>query len=431
MPLLHGTSVKCDLDGDIRRFRKDTSLENFAELKKYLEDVYEKGDLVIKYKDDEGDLVTMANERDLDEASDVTCNPGMMRLKLFVKEASSKVKKEQYPMETVIKGGALEPMWLLKQYKKASKAQWKEAKEANKEALRLKPWKTQGDKPGNPVKQMARFVNHVTLQEGEKIPAGERRTKTWRVRNDSPRTWPEGPIQLVYVSGNAADRLSPEDAYPVEAKLAPGEETLLSVDITAPSAPGLYQGFWRLRGPKGCKFGQRLGCSILVNADEALISDLDPDSSSDPDLVENEDSDGFVDLGPSSGRSESENELQPVDRKCGARDKWAKELASLRQAGFDNDGLSLKLLKKYDGNVAKTAKKLAKKNLKCVKKVTKTVRKLEDLTIRQAKLFAAPSSAGGAPATNAPSPAGKKNEVADTLNDCDCAGVVLPVVPQE
>lgn len=395
--------VKCDLDGDIRRFSQDEPLV-YADLKKHLEDVYEKGNLVIKYQDDEGDLVTIANERDLVEAR--ACVPdSFWRFKLFVKEASSKVKKEQHLTETGIKGDALEPMWLLKQYKKASKAQWKEAKQANKDALLLKPWKTQGDKPGNPVKQMARFVNHVTLQEGEKIPAGERCTKTWRVRNDSPRSWPEGPIQLVYVSGNAADRLSLEETYPVEAKLAPGEETLLSVDITAPSAPGLYQGFWRLRGPKGCKFGQRLGCSILVNADEAVISDSDPDSSSDPDLVDTDDSDGFVDLG-----SETET---TVAREPGRRTKWAKELAALKQAGFDNEGLSLKMLKKCDGNVAKAAKKLAKKNLKCVKKVTQTVKKLEDLTIKQAKLFAAPSGPGCASDKNAAAAEGRKNEVAN------------------
>lgn len=401
--------VKCDLDGDIRRFSQDEPLV-YADLKKHLADVYEKGDLVIKYQDDEGDLVTIANERDLLEAR--ACVPdSFWRFKLFVKEASSHIKKEQHLMESDIKGDALEPMsqlklhekmWLLKQYKKASKAQWKEAKQANKDALLLKPWRTQGDKPGNPVKQMARFVDHVTLQEGEKIPAGERCTKTWRVRNDSPRAWPEGPIQLVYVSGNAADRLSPEETYPVEAKLAPGEETLLSVDITAPSAPGLYQGFWRLRGPKGCKFGQRLGCSILVNADEVVISDSDPDSSSDPDLVDTDDSDGFVDLG-----SETE---KTVAREPGRRTKWAKELAALKQAGFDNEGLSLKMLKKCDGNVAKAAKKLAKKNLKCVKKVTKTVKKLEDLTIKQAKLFASPSGPGCASDKNAVSAEDKKNQ---------------------
>uniref|UniRef100_A0A7S0MRM9 PB1 domain-containing protein n=1 Tax=Pyramimonas obovata TaxID=1411642 RepID=A0A7S0MRM9_9CHLO len=365
--------VKCDLEGDIRRFSLEEPLA-YDELKKHLETIYEMGELVIKYKDDEDDLVTIASERDLVEAR--TCvQDSFWRLKLFVKEPSKKEKKEKRPEETVTKG---DPLWLLKQYKKAQKAQWKEVKQVNKEVLNMKPWKAQSEKQGNPVKQMARFVDHVTLQEGEKIPAGERCTKTWRVRNDSPRAWPDGPIELVYVSGKASDRLTPQDAYPVEAKLAPGEETELSVEITAPTAPGLYQGFWRLRGPKGCKFGQRLGCSVLVKDDEAVISDSDHDSSEE-DVVasEDEDSDGFVDLGSSN------DEQQPIPN-----DKWAKELAALRQAGFDNDKLSLKMLKKCNGNVAKVAKKLAKKNLKCVKKVTKTVKKLEDLTLKQAKLFA-------------------------------------------
>jgi hypothetical protein len=50
----------------------------------------------------------------------------------------------------------------------------------------------QAEKLGNPVKAMARFVSHVTLPEGEKLPAGARVTKVWRVRNDSPRPWPPG-----------------------------------------------------------------------------------------------------------------------------------------------------------------------------------------------------------------------------------------------
>jgi len=325
---------------------------------------------------------------------------------LSVKETSKKAKKDKIRDDSpnnAVGNDSLEPLWLLKQYKKAQKAQWKEAKQVNKDGLLYQQLKkAQGEKPGNPVKAMARFVNHVTLQEGEKIPAGERCKKTWRVRNDSPRTWPDGPIELVYVSGKSADRLSAEEAYPVEAKLAPGEETEISVEIAAPSAPGLYQGFWRLRGPKGCKFGQRLACSVLVKADEAVISDSDPDSSSDEDVVTDEngdDSDGFVDLGLDD---------QPI-----SQDKWAKELAALKQAGFDNDKLSLKMLKKCNGNVAKVAKKLAKKNLKCVKKVNKTVKKLEDLTLKQAKLFAATSPSPPDKNVSAPVEVGKKIEAAD------------------
>lgn len=392
--------VKCDLEGDIRRFSLEEPVA-FHELKKHLETIYEMGELVIKYKDDEDDLVTIGNERDLQEAR--SCVQGSLwRLTLLIKETLKKEKKSKTRNESPnehVGTDSLEPLWLLKQYKKAQKAHWKEAKQVNKDALLCQRFKkAQDEKPGNPVKAMARFVNHVTLQEGEKIPAGERCIKTWRVRNDSPRSWPDGPIELVYVSGKAADRLSPEETYPVEAKLAPGEETEISVEIVAPSAPGLYQGFWRLRGPKGCKFGQRLACSVLVKGDETVISDSDPDSSEEDEAEHGEDSDGFVDLG--------------LDEQPNSQQKWSKELASLKQAGFDNDKLSLKLLKKCNGDVAKVAKKLAKKNLKCAKKVNKTVKKLEDLTLKQAKLFATVSPSLGKP-EGISQGADKKNEAAD------------------
>eukprot|EP00959_Pyramimonas_sp_CCMP1952_P080988 1692074-Pyramimonas_sp.AAC.1 len=115
-------------------------------------------------------------------------------------------------------------------------------------------------------------------------------------------------------------------------------------------------------------------------------------------VTENEDSDGFVDLG---------SDGQPI-----SHEKWLKELAALKQAGFDNDKLSVKMLKKCNGDVAKVAKKLAKKNLKCVKKVTKTVKKLEDLTIKQAKLFASPNASSD---KNVSAEADKRMEAAGVL----------------
>lgn len=103
---------------------------------------------------------------------------------------------------------------------------------------------------------------------GENLVSGSTCNKVWRVRNDSQQPWPLG-AKLVYVSGKAADRLSPQDSYPVSVALAPGQEADISVEIVAPAAPGKYEAFWRLQGPKGKKFGQRLGCSILVRSPDA------------------------------------------------------------------------------------------------------------------------------------------------------------------
>jgi len=454
--------VKCDLEGDVRRFCLDEPLV-FVELKKHLETIYDMGELVIRYKDDEDDLVTVAAEADLLEARNLFDKDALFRFKLFKKEPlkaekkekkekqEKKVKKEkqekQEKQEKKEKlcdetstpkdetGNQLQLIRLLSQFKDANKAQWKEVKQVSKEALKqvskeaLKTWKAssqasaqassqapaqapaQAEKLGNPVKAMARFVSHVTLPEGEKLPAGAPVTKVWRVRNDSPRPWPPGPIELVYVSGKAADRLSAEHAYPVEIhSLPPGQETDLSVEITTPTKPGLYQAFWRLRGPKGNKFGQRLSCSVLVkDNDDVVVSESDTSFDTDSDGVvseiENEDdSDGFVDVGDKFEKSE------PSGKKC----KWVEQLAVLKEAGFDDAKLGMKMLKKCKGDVAKAAKKLAKKNLK---KATKAAKKLEDMAIKQAKY----------------SPGAKTDKVADKVAAADVAPVEMAdkVVPAQ
>lgn len=49
--------------------------------------------------------------------------------------------------------------------------------------------------------------------------------------------------------------------------VAPGEETDITVGITAPSKPGRYVSYWRLSQTDGSRFGQRVWADIVVATD--------------------------------------------------------------------------------------------------------------------------------------------------------------------
>lgn len=44
----------------------------------------------------------------------------------------------------------------------------------------------------------------------------------------------------------------------IQKVLQPGEEMDISVPLVAPNAPGRYTAYFRLAGPEGKKFGQRV-----------------------------------------------------------------------------------------------------------------------------------------------------------------------------
>jgi len=252
--------------------------------------------------------------------------------------------------------------WLIKQLRNAGKEERRQS--AVPGLCRQDNGDKKQEKVGNPVKQMARFVSHITLTEGENLVSGSTCNKVWRVRNDSQQPWPLG-AKLVYVSGKAADRLSPQDSYPVSVALAPGQEADISVEIVAPAAPGKYEAFWRLQGPKGKKFGQRLGCSILVTGKDTVTSlDSAEDDESESD---NELSDGFVDVGPKPAKAE--------------KNQWDPQLSLLHEMGFTDEKRCIKFLRKFNGNIDKTAEKLTRKD-PVKKKVAKASKLLAQLATK-------------------------------------------------
>ncbi|MGA9531354.1 MAG: NBR1-Ig-like domain-containing protein [Anaerolineales bacterium] len=97
----------------------------------------------------------------------------------------------------------------------------------------------------------AAFVSDVTIEDGHDLDKGENFTKTWRLRNAGTCTW-SSSYSLVFDHG---DQMSAPAAVALTGTVAPGATVDLSVNMTAPNSPGVYQGFWKLRNNGGVLYG--------------------------------------------------------------------------------------------------------------------------------------------------------------------------------
>ena len=91
----------------------------------------------------------------------------------------------------------------------------------------------------------------VTVPDDTQMAPGESFTKTWRLQNTGTCTWTK-TYSLAVFSGDAMNAPS---SVPMPSNVAPGQSVDISVDLTAPSTAGTYQGNWKLRNQEGAWFG--------------------------------------------------------------------------------------------------------------------------------------------------------------------------------
>lgn len=104
-----------------------------------------------------------------------------------------------------------------------------------------------------------------TIPDGSQFQPGTAFTKTWRFLNNGSTTWTRG-YELVHIGEALMGGASPV-VVPVD--VPPNQVVDLSVDLTAPNAPGTYRGYWRLRSPQGEFFGDRVWVEIVVSTTAA------------------------------------------------------------------------------------------------------------------------------------------------------------------
>ncbi len=91
----------------------------------------------------------------------------------------------------------------------------------------------------------------VSIRDYEKLSPGQSFTKTWRLVNAGTCKWTR-LYQVVFFSSNS---MSAQYNHNLNGEVLPGRSVDLSVSMTAPSEPGIYQGNWMLQNEAGGLFG--------------------------------------------------------------------------------------------------------------------------------------------------------------------------------
>ncbi|XP_076874868.1 protein ILRUN-like [Brachyhypopomus gauderio] len=103
------------------------------------------------------------------------------------------------------------------------------------------------------------FVEDVTIGEGESIPPDTPFTKTWRIQNTGPESWPPG-VCLKYIGGDQFGHVN----FVMVRSLDPQEMFDVSVQMRSPVAPGIYQGQWRMCTASGLFYGDVIWVILSV-----------------------------------------------------------------------------------------------------------------------------------------------------------------------
>jgi hypothetical protein len=114
------------------------------------------------------------------------------------------------------------------------------------------------------------FVGDVTVPDGSVFSPGETFTKVWRLKNRGTCAWTID-YKLAFTGGNSmgSTTLAHLPVY-----VGPGQTVDVAVNLTAPSTPGHYTGYWSMKNASGVLFGygdkadKAFYVDIIVRSDE-------------------------------------------------------------------------------------------------------------------------------------------------------------------
>ncbi|HEX7542065.1 MAG TPA: NBR1-Ig-like domain-containing protein [Anaerolineales bacterium] len=97
----------------------------------------------------------------------------------------------------------------------------------------------------------AQFMGDITIQDGTPVAPGAALSKTWRFKNVGTCTWTTS-YAVVFYSGT---KMGAPSVVNLPTSVAPGATVDVTVNMTAPTAPGHYRGYWMLRKASNVLFG--------------------------------------------------------------------------------------------------------------------------------------------------------------------------------
>ncbi len=120
------------------------------------------------------------------------------------------------------------------------------------------PLPTTGSLPTSSCFSMA-FMADVTIPDNTNMTPGQAFTKTWRVRNNGSCAWEVG-FKLNFTGGDVMGG----STLTLDKAVSPGEDTELSVAMTAPTTSGSIRSNWRMSTNTGTYFGDEIYVLIIV-----------------------------------------------------------------------------------------------------------------------------------------------------------------------
>jgi len=110
----------------------------------------------------------------------------------------------------------------------------------------------------------ATLVADVTILYAPLFEAGDRFTKTWRIKNTGSCDWPRG-FKIAYVSGDHFGT----DTTTINQKVLTGAVTEISLDMIAPALNGVVASNWQITTDIGKPFGPVLSVAITLPGSSA------------------------------------------------------------------------------------------------------------------------------------------------------------------
>lgn len=108
----------------------------------------------------------------------------------------------------------------------------------------------------------ARFVEDLTIPDGEHVSPGQKIDKRWSVQNTGTCDW--GPeYRLVRISGDAFAGPDEIALYPAKT----GSDAVWQVLLEAPEFLGEYSSRWQAQAPDGTRFGDDVFVVVVVTGE--------------------------------------------------------------------------------------------------------------------------------------------------------------------
>lgn len=110
----------------------------------------------------------------------------------------------------------------------------------------------------------AQFIADVTVPDGTPFAPGAAISKTWRLKNVGNCNWSTS-YAIVFFSGS---QMGAPAVVNLPSAVAPGGTVDVTVTMTAPTTPGHYRGYWKLRNAANVLFG------VGANANSTFFIDI-------------------------------------------------------------------------------------------------------------------------------------------------------------